>query len=341
MSHLAAIIPGAKAALQVQEVETPQPGEQELLIKNELIGLVPIDAKIAKLGLLPVNYPTILGNSFGGTVVAVGSGVNRFKVGDRVVSSKIFGTVGDQYGVFQRYVVTHQTTTSKIPDTIDLEAPVSSIGNLATVVGLFNASAGLEQPVLEGQATKKNKKILVYGGSSSFGSLSVQYVAKAGYQVITTTSPKHRDFVSKLGATKVVDHTQDDSVIEQQLIAEGPYDVVVDSISVPQTINITAAVLNAQGGGKLYALQPAFAPERIPEGVTRQFDSWSRFLFEEKNAGLLNWTFESFFPRFVADEKSFALPTQLVPGGLGQLNEALNKLLQGVSGVKLVVNPWE
>lgn len=341
MSHLAAIIPAPKAPLVVQKVETPKPGPHELLIKNELVGLLPLDAKLAKAAIFPLQYPAILGLSFGGTVAAVGADVSGFNVGDRVTTANMDVAAGDKFSAFQQYVVARAITTSNIPKDIELNVPVSLVGNLGTVVGLFTLSAGLEKPDPEAQVPSKDSKILVYGGTSSFGSLSVQYVTQAGYKVVTTTSPKHESFVSKLGALKVVDHTQDEEALVNELVAEGPYDLVVDAISIPSTLRVTAAVLSAQGGGDVYALLPAFGPETLPHGVTRKFDSWSVPLRDEKNAELLKWTFGSYLPRAVAKGKLVPLPTQKASGGLGGLNDALTELYNGVSGVKIVTHPWE
>ncbi|KAA8650329.1 hypothetical protein EYZ11_012684 [Aspergillus tanneri] len=341
MSHLAAIIPDAKAPLRVQEVETPHPGPHELLIKNELISLQPIDAKFAKLAIFPVEYPAILGMSYGGRVAAVGSEVTNFKVGDIVAAAKTAGAAGNKFGAFQRYVIARDITTSKISESVDLTVPVTLIGNLSTAVGLFNASVGLERPDPNGQAPARGKKVLIYGGTSSFGSLSVQYVAQAGYNVITTTSPKHKDLVSKLGAVQVIDHTQVHEALVKALVKEGPYDLVVDSISLPNTIQTTAAVVAAQGGGNLHTLLPAIGPESLPQGVTRQFASWSVALVEEKNAGLLTWAFKTYLPQVTANGKAIPLPSKKASGGLEGLNDALDILLQGVSGQKIVIDPWE
>ncbi|KAF7585459.1 hypothetical protein BBP40_010881 [Aspergillus hancockii] len=341
MSHLAAIIPAPKALLEVQKVETPKLGPGELLIKNELIGLLPVDAKLAKYAVFPLNYPTILGTSFGGTVADMAADVSGFNVGDKVTAAKLDVTAGDKSSAFQQYVVAKAISTSNIPKSIELNVPVSLIGNLGTVVGLFTLSARLEKPNGEFQAPSREVKVLIYGGTSNVGSLSVQYVNQAGYKVVTTTSPKHASFVSKLGAFKVVDHTQDKEALLKELIAEGPYDLVVDAISLPNTIPITAAVLSAQGGGDLYAMQPAFGPEALPQGVTRKFDSWSVPLGDKENFELLKWVYGSYLPRAVAQGKLVSLPTQEAPGGLAGLNDALALLSNGVSGLKVVVNPWE
>jgi NADPH:quinone reductase-like Zn-dependent oxidoreductase len=342
MANLAALIPAAKARLEVQDVETYKPGPREILIKNEIIAFNPVEFKIAKLGIFPIQYPAILGSSFGGVVEAVGPQVTSFKVGDKVAAAKKFGAVGNQYGAYQRYVIAGDETASKIPEGIDIAIPASLTGNLSAVVGLFNGSAGLDTPNFNSSENlAKGKKVLVYGGSSSFGSLSVQYVSQAGYTVVTTTSPRHKGFVSKLGAVQVVDHTQKQGALVEALVAEGPYDLVVDSISLPNTVTVNAAVIAAQGGGKLYTLLPAFGPETLPEGVTREFASWSAVLGEEKNTGLLTWAFTTYLPQGIANRKIIPLPTEKVSGGLKGVNDALDRLQKGVSGMKLVADPWE
>ncbi|KAG4429434.1 hypothetical protein IFR05_015086 [Cadophora sp. M221] len=340
MSNLAAIILSAKSPLVVQEVDLYTPGPHELLVKNEVIAFNPIEYKMAKLAMFPLKYPTILGASFGGTVEAVGSEVTTFKVGDKVAAAKKMGSIGNQYGSFQRYVVVPEATTSKLAQGVDVEIAASLTGNLPTVIGLFTARAGLDRPSVDGKADSTGKKVLIYGGSSSVGALAVQYVAQAGYTVVTTSSPKNNGFVSTLGAAKVIDHTQNKDEVIKDIVAEGPYDLVVDTISTPDTIAVTGPVVVAQGGGQLYTLQPAFGPETLPEGVTRAFESWSLAPFEEKNMELAEWAFDTYLPQGLANGRIIPLPVQKVGGGLGAVNDALDLMEKGVSGVKLILDPW-
>jgi NADPH:quinone reductase-like Zn-dependent oxidoreductase len=340
MANLAAIIPAAKAPLDVHEVDTYKPGPHELLIKNEVIAFNPVEFKIAKLGIMPLQYPAILGSTFGGIVEAVGAQVTHFQVGERVVVSKKLGVIGNQYGAYQRYVVVADIMVSKVPVGIDSAIPASLMMNLTCVVGLFTGRLGLDRPSLGGSVPPKGLKVLAYGGSSSFGGLSVQYLSQAGYTVSTTSSPKHRNFVSKLGAATVIDHTIEPEALVNELVAEGPYDIVVDTISLPSTVGVTARVLTAQGGGKLYAMQPAFGPEMLPEGVTRVFEPWSESLYEEKNRGLQEWVVQTYLPQGLSRGAITPLPTEKVDGGLKRVNEALDRLQKGVSGVRLVADPW-
>jgi NADPH:quinone reductase-like Zn-dependent oxidoreductase len=349
MANLAAVLTAAKAPLQVQEVEKYTPGPHELLLKVEAIALNPFEAKVSKLAMIPLEYPVILGYSFGGTIEAVGPQVTQFKSGDKVAASgdkafasQGFGPSSNQYWGFQRYVLVADECAAKVPDDIDIAIPASLTGNLATIVALYTGTAGLDKPDLDAPPPTGSKgKVLIYGGSSSVGSLSVQYVTQAGYSVVTTTSPRNKALVDKFGATKVVDHTQDQDSLIKQLVALGPYDLVVDSISLPSTIPVAAAVLEAQGGGKLYALQGAKGPDVLPEGVVRESRSWPSALNEEKNKGLLAWAYNTYLTQAVAQGKIVPLPVEKVAGGLQGINGALDKLAKGVSGVKLVINPWE
>ncbi|KAH7131909.1 alcohol dehydrogenase GroES-like domain-containing protein [Dendryphion nanum] len=339
MANLAAIIPAAKAPLEVHEVDIYEPGPDEILVKNEVIAFNPVEFKIAKLGIIPIQYPAVIGSTFAGTIEAVGSQVKDFQVGERIVTSKRFGVKGNQYGAYQRYVVVRDAMTSKVPADVDVAIPASLMMNLTCVVGLFSGRLGLEKLSLEGAASSKELKVLVYGGSSSFGSLSVQYLSQAGYQVVTTSSPKNRDFVSRLGAVAVVDHTLEASTVVDELISKGPYDIVVDTITLPNTTSVTGSVLSAQGGGNLYAMQPAFGPEALPEGVVRVFEPWSEPLYE--NSELLEWVIKFYLPRGVSTGAIVSLPIEKVTGGLMGVNRALDRLQKGVSGVRLVADPWE
>ncbi|KAG4420505.1 hypothetical protein IFR04_006325 [Cadophora malorum] len=342
MANLAAVISAPKAPLEIHEVELYAPSPNEILVKNEVIAFNLVESKIAKLGVIPIDYPAILGSAFGGTIEVVGSSVTKFQIGDRIVVSKAFGVKGNQYGAFQRYVVVGDIMVSKIPNGMDLAVPASLMMNLTSVVGLFSGRVGLEKPILNGfKLAKKSVKVLVYGGSSSFGGLSVQYLSQAGYTVTTTSSPKHHEFFSKLGGANVLDHTIEPDDLMKKLVADGPYDIVVDTISLPNTIAITANVLVAQGGGRLYATQPAFGPETLPDGVTRVFEPWPDSLYEEKNRELQQWVIEKYIPHGLSAGIITPLPIEKVPGGLKGINEALDKNLRGSSGIRLVADPWE
>ncbi|KAF2716720.1 alcohol dehydrogenase GroES-like domain-containing protein [Polychaeton citri CBS 116435] len=342
MANLAAIIPSARALLEVHKVDIYKPGPEEILVKNEVIVFNPVEFKAAKFAIFPLQYPAILGSTFGGIVEAIGTQVSNFKVGEKVVVTKEFKVPGNQYGAWQRYTLVKDVMVSKVPAGIDVTIPASLMMNLTCVVGLFTGRLGLEKPSLGSTPVSvKVLKILVYGGSSSIGSLSVQYLSQAGYKVVTTSSRKHHDFVSKLGALVVVDHTLEPTSLLSKLVAEGPYDIAVDMISLPETVAVMGQVLAAQGGGKLYAMDLAYGPEKLPDGVTRVFEPWSDPLYEENNYGLIEWVTQTYLPQGLSQGFITPLPIEKVHGGLNGVNEALERLQKGVSGIRLVADPWE
>lgn len=257
--------------------------------------------------------------------------------------SKAFGVKGNQYGAFQRYVLVKDIMVSKIPDSIDLAIPASLMMNLTCVVGLFTGHLGLNKPSLSGSVPppEKNKKthIFVYGGSSSFGSLAVQYLSQAGYTVITTSSPAQNAFVSTLGAEAVLDHyTVPSTKLITQLVALGPFAHIIDMISSPASLSITGAVVATQGGGKLYATQPAFGEETLPHGVQRVFEPWSNRLYEESKRDLQRWCVDEYLPRGLREGCIKAMGVEKIEGGLGGVDGAMGRLSRG--GGRLVCDPW-
>ena len=67
----------------------------------------PVEAKVLKYAVLTLQYPTILGSTAGGTVEALGAGVSKFKIGDRVAGgTNVYPTKGaSKYGCQQRFVL--------------------------------------------------------------------------------------------------------------------------------------------------------------------------------------------------------------------------------------------
>ena len=74
---------GGPEVLEVVDLPEPRPGPGEILIRQEAVGLNFIDT-YQRGGLYPMSLPAVLGNEGAGIVEAVGEGVERFQVGDRV-----------------------------------------------------------------------------------------------------------------------------------------------------------------------------------------------------------------------------------------------------------------
>jgi len=72
--------------LKVDEAPMPSPEAHEVVIKNSAVAINPVDWKIQDYGLFVEKFPNVLGTDSAGEVVEVGSNVNNFKKGDRVLA---------------------------------------------------------------------------------------------------------------------------------------------------------------------------------------------------------------------------------------------------------------
>jgi NADPH:quinone reductase-like Zn-dependent oxidoreductase len=228
----------------------------------------------------------------------------------------------------------------KVPEGVPIEAAASVIVNMATAVGALTVRGGLGRASFS-PVPAKGKKVLIYGGSSSVGALAIQYAASAGYTVISTSSPRNHAFVSTLGAAKIVDHTLSHEEIVTSLKAEGPYELAFDAISLAPTIPVVAEVVAAQGGGKIYVVLPPMDPASLPKTVEPIMDSYAAVLEKPGNEELRKWFYETYLPEGLASGKIVPSRLEKVKGGLEGINDALDRLAKGVSGVKLIVDPFE
>src|SRR5688500_15351198 len=102
--------------LQLGSTDTPLPAANEVLIRNAAIAINPLDWLLQDYALLPwLSYPAILGSDVAGTIVAVGSSVERLKVGDRVLGQAVGTTINEKaQGAFQNYTIVLEHMAARI-----------------------------------------------------------------------------------------------------------------------------------------------------------------------------------------------------------------------------------
>ncbi|GKZ45515.1 hypothetical protein AbraIFM66951_008168 [Aspergillus brasiliensis] len=334
--NLAALIPSEKCQVQVVPVPVPHPGPSDLLVRNLSIALNPVEAKMQAFAYIKASYPLNPGLTFAGVVEQVGSAVSGFEVGDHVAVVAPLDS-GNEYRSFQQRVLAQERVTSRLKPGTRLEDAAALIGNLATVVGALNIVLGLERPALEGSSPAKGKKIFIYGGSSNVGILAIQYAALAGYTVISTTSAPKRPFLERLGAVQLIDRTLVAEELAAQIINEGPYDYIFDSIGTLEVTELIGHVVAAQGGGTFCST--GRAPCVLPPNVTKLNDAFPALLLDPGNDSIRRWFYEDFFPLAVSTLIT-PPPSEKVPGGLAVVQGCLDRLLAGTSGSKLLIDPW-
>lgn len=223
-SNTAAWLPARGARLEVAAAPYPTPRENEIVVLNRAIAVNPIDWVIPIAGdfAFPwIAYPFVLGSDLAGEVVAVGAGVSRFAVGDRVLAHAV-GTDKSRNsaaeGSFQRYTVVLATMAAPIPDAMPYErAAVLPLALSTAACGLFQKDQlALSPPTVPPRPN--GKTLLVWGGSTSVGSNAIQLAVAAGCDVVATASRKNFDYVKKLGASRVFDYN-DSSVVRDVVSA--------------------------------------------------------------------------------------------------------------------------
>ena len=170
MSNQAAVLSEAKARLTTQDRPTPKPGQDEILVKGAAIATNPVDWKMQEHGILIDSYPTILGSDVAGTIEAVGTGVTRFKKGDRVTGlANVLISKNSANAAFQEYTVLKACATAKLPGSMSWEEGAILPMSIATAGTGFFSCLGVPGP-----PAKQQGGFLVWGASSSVGSAVVR-----------------------------------------------------------------------------------------------------------------------------------------------------------------------
>jgi NADPH:quinone reductase-like Zn-dependent oxidoreductase len=204
-------VPAAGEAPQLSELPTPEVADGTVLIRVKAAGLNAVDNAIAggvMAGMLPHEYPLVLGRDAAGVVEAVGAGVDHVAVGDRVVGHVLLAPP-IQAGTLAEYAVLPAAAVVTIPDGVDFVT--------AAAIPLAGAAASAAVAAVDPQP---GQTVLVNGASGGVGSYAVQLLAGRGVTVVATGTPDDADRLRGLGAATVVDYTA--GPVADQVLAHHP-----------------------------------------------------------------------------------------------------------------------
>lgn len=367
--NTAAWIPAKHAQLEVGAAPYPTPGDDQIVVRNRAVAVNPLDWIIQVEGNLTygwLTYPTVLGADVAGEVVDVGSAVTRFAVGDRVLALAV-GTDKDTNtpaeGAFQNYTVVLERLTAPIPDPMSFEeAAVLPLGVSTAASGLFQKDQlGLQYPSVDAEST--GQTVVVWGGSTSIGSNAIQLAVAAGYEVITTASPRNFDYVKSLGASQVFDYNS------QLVVADITEALRGKTLAGALSFGTTGApacvkIVGQSTGNKFVSIGTppvSFATladdshgrfERarvtsrlISSNIALQIAARThgvglKYIFGSslKNNEVSTAIFTDFLPAALADGRYRATPAPKVVGhGVADFQQAMDLQRAGVSASKLVV----
>lgn len=231
---------GPPTALHIRSVPVPVLTRNHVIIALEYAGVGPWDAKQRAGSYGKVKPETILGADGSGTIAAIGPGVERFKVGDRVYSYSYGNPTG---GYYAEYVSVPADRVGHLPPHLEM-----AVAGAIPCVAL-TALSGLEVLKL-----KSGQTLLVFGASGGVGSLAVWLANLKGATVVGTARPDAQDYVRRLGAAHAIDPNSSEREAVIKRVAPGGFDAVF----------VTA---NADELAVFLAHLKAKAPLSYPNGV--------------------------------------------------------------------------
>ena len=187
---------GGPEGCRLIDVPAPAPRPGDILVAVRAAGLNPVDFKFRQGKLRAImrpKLPLVLGNELAGEVIAVGSNVKRFAVGDRVFAR----VAKDRAGAFAEQACVDQADAAHMPWNLDFTA--------AAAVPLAGLTA--LQALRDELDVKPGQKLFISGGAGGVGTFAIQIAKWLGADVTTTASQRGEALVRSLGCDEVVDYT--------------------------------------------------------------------------------------------------------------------------------------
>lgn len=208
--------PGGPAALTLAHRPIPSVGSGDVLIRIAAAGLNRADI-LQRRGryLPPPGAPPYPGLEVSGTVAAVGTNVDRFRV-DEQVCALLEG------GGYAEYVAVDARQVARVPEGVTLLEAAS----------LPEACFTVWSNVFQRGALRGDDSLLVHGGSSGIGVTAIQIATALGHTVyVTAGSPDKCRFCESLGAAKAINYKEEDFVAQVAAVTSGRgVDVVLDIV---------------------------------------------------------------------------------------------------------------
>ncbi|HEX9758589.1 MAG TPA: zinc-dependent alcohol dehydrogenase family protein [Nitrospiria bacterium] len=191
---------GGPEVLKVEDLPLTEPGEGEVRLKVEAIGLNRAEVMFRRGQYLETpELPSRLGYEAAGTIDAVGSGVSGVNIGDRVSTIPSF-SIG-KYGVYGESAIVPDYAVARYPDNLTAVEGTSIWMQYLTAFGAL----------IEFGQLKKGDPVLITAASSSVGLAAIQITKAAGALAIATTrGPDKKQFLLNAGADHVIVSDEED-----------------------------------------------------------------------------------------------------------------------------------
>lgn len=238
------------------ELPKPGPGAGEVRVKVEYAALNPLDWQTADGppgGVPPQVFPLVLGTDFAGRVDMIGSGDNRFRVGDTVFG-RVTAPPPGRCGAYAEYLcVAQDSPIALVPRDMPLQAAAA----------LPTAGTTAAQ-ILSSTAVRSGLSLLVVGATGGVGSFLTQLAAARGTAVVAAVRGDEGRRMKALGATATIDTTggtEASASAVRALYPEG-VDALVDLVST-DTASFAAYAALLRDGGVAVTTRSVAAPPGV------------------------------------------------------------------------------
>ncbi len=199
---------GAPDVLQLKEVDTPTPKDDEVLIKILATTVLIGDCELRGLHFSPVvslplrvflgfNRPKrvmILGQELAGVIEANGKQANRFREGDSVIAATLL-----RLGTYAEYICLPTSYPAIKPGSLTFEEAATM-----PTGGIYGLHLVRKADVHSGD------KLLINGAGGSIGTYAIQIAKLLGAEVTAVDSLGKLDMLRSIGADHVIDYTRED-----------------------------------------------------------------------------------------------------------------------------------
>ena len=217
MQHVIITEPGGVEKLAYEEVDIPQAKSDEVLVKVHAFGINRPDI-LQRQGLYPMpkGVTPVPGLEVAGEIVAVGSDVTQFQVGDKVCGL----TNG---GGYAEYCVVPESQTIHIPQGVSFvqaaAIPETFFTVWANVFQMGNAKAG--------------ETVLVHGGASGIGTTALMLCQSLGLKSFATVGSDEKVHAIADLTDAINYKTQDFEQVINEKTDNGGVDIILDMVGAP------------------------------------------------------------------------------------------------------------
>ncbi len=242
---------GSADVLVIEDLPQPEPGEGEVRLRVEAIGLNRAEVMFRQGQYLEdPQLPSRLGYEAAGIIEALGTGVDAFQVGDRVSTIPAFSM--SQYGVYAESVVVPAYAVARYPDNLSVTEGAAIWMQYLTAFGALIEFGQLQQ----------GDVVLITAASSSVGLAAIQISKSIGALTIATTrGADKKAFLLDAGADHVIVTGEENLAARVMEITSGAgANIIFDPVAGPLLENLAEA---AATGATLFEYG-ALSPEPTP-----------------------------------------------------------------------------